>query len=185
MIDENQTETATETVTEEAKPTDEVKLTKAEYEELLGHKTTVGSLKRQIKDLTKTKETTTETSPKPDALLEKTFLRSAGITSEDEIELALTTAKKWNLEIDKLVDDDDFKEKLEKHRTNKSNLDASSNVKGDKGGGTQAKNTSEYWIAKGVPPTADQVPDRKIRAKIAREMVANAKGSSNPFYNGK
>lgn len=114
-------------------------------------------------------------------LLEKSFLRSAGITAEDEVELARTTAKKWDMPIDKLVDDEDFKTKLEKMRTQKANELATSNIKGS-GGKGQAKETLEYWVAKGTPPSREDVPDRKLRAQIARSMMANAK-SSKTFYN--
>ena len=81
-----------------------------------------------------------------------------------------------------LVDDEDFKMKLERLRTQKSNEVATSNIRG--GAGTsQAKNTTEYWMAKGTPPTPDQVSDRKTRAKIAREMLANAESGGKKFYN--
>ena len=114
-------------------------------------------------------------------LVEKTYLRSAGITDSEEIELAFSTAKKWGVGIDQVVDDEDFKVKLDRHRTNKSNLAATSGIKSGQGD-SQAKNTPEYWIAKGVPPTADQVSDRKTRAKIARAMMGNAKNGKK-FYN--
>lgn len=121
--------------------------------------------------------------PKDDAgLIEKTYLRAAGITAEDEVELALTTSKKWGVGLDRLVDDEDFQAKLDKHRTSKSNAAATSNIKGNQSG-SKASDTPEYWIAKGAPPTADQVPDRATRTKIVRAMMANAKGSTNPFYN--
>jgi hypothetical protein len=116
-------------------------------------------------------------------LIEKGFLRSAGISKEDEVELALTTAKKWGMSVDKLVDDEDFQGKLDKHRTAKANAAATSNIRGNKTGST-AKETAEYWIAKGAPPTAADVPDRTTRAKIVRSMMGHEKGSGNPFYNG-
>ena len=118
-------------------------------------------------------------------LLQKSFLRTAGITSPDEVELARVTAKKWGIsfnELDKLVDDDDFKLKLEKVRTDKSNADAVSNLRGG-GGKTEAKNTPDYWIAKGVPPSAEQVTDRKTRVAIARAMMKDARTSGKKFYN--
>ena len=119
----------------------------------------------------------------PDDLLEKAYLRSAQITDADEVELALTTAKKWGVSIDQLVDDEDFKLKLVKLRTKKSNDLATSNIKGNRASGqSQAKNTPEYWIAKGLPPTAEDVPDRKVRAKIARAMMESTK-STKKFYN--
>lgn len=157
-----------------------VKLSKAEFETL---NKTLGSLKRELKDLKKAKDEPKETpqNPEGNTLLEKTFLRAAQITDEEEVELALTTAKKWGISVDKLVDDEDFKEKLEKHRTQKANALATSNIRGDKNG-TSAKETPAYYIAKGVPPTAEQVPDRKQRAKIVRAMMADTKNGKK-FYN--
>lgn len=113
--------------------------------------------------------------------LERLSLRTAGIDHPDDIELARNTAKKWNMDIDEVLADEDFKVKLERQQTTRANAVATSNIRG--GAGTsQAKNTPEYWIAKGVPPTADQVPDRKTRAKIARAMMgSNANGKK--FYN--
>lgn len=115
-------------------------------------------------------------------LIQKTFLRSAGITASDEIELARTTAKKWGMAIDELVDDPDFQAKLAKVRTDRSNADAVSNLKGG-GGKSEAKNSPDYWLAKGVPPTPDQIPDRKTRATIMRAFMNNAGNKGKKFYN--
>lgn len=158
-----------------------IAIPKSDYEKL---NQTLGSLKRELKDLKKPKEEVKDapkTNQPDNSLLEKAYLRSAGINDADEVKLALDTAKKWGVSIDALVDDDDFKIKLEKVRTQKSNELATSGVKG--GAGTsQAKNTPEYWIAKGAPPTATDVPDRKARVKIAKAFMANAKNSKT-FYN--
>lgn len=119
----------------------------------------------------------------PDSnLIEKSFLRSAGIVDKEEVADALRTAKKWGMTVDELVDDEDWVLKLEKSRTNKANALATTNVRGDKSGGGTAKDTTAYWIAKGTPPTAEGVTDSKTRRKIVREMLTNAKGTSR-FYN--
>jgi len=180
----NQEATVEPVETEAAEGTNEtaeetISLSKAEHAKLLEQ---LGSLKRENKDFKKAKESAQEPS-KPDAsdLSQKAFLRAAAITSADEVELALTTAKKWDMPIDQLVDDDDFKEKLDKFRTKKSNEAASSNIRGS-GAGKSANQTAEYYIAKGAPPTAEQVPDRKVRASIARAMMANQK-QGKQFYN--
>ena len=148
---------------------------------------TLGSLKKELKDLKKaqeqSKETPTkETKPEEFGLLHKSFLRAAGITDPEEVELARATAKKWGVEIDAIVDDEDFKVKLERLRTTKANALATSNVRG--GAGTQqAKLTPEYWIAKGTPPIKADVPDRKTRAKIIRAMMEKANTGGKTFYN--
>lgn len=132
----------------------------------------------------KAKEKPAEESSRPDSLelVQKAFLRSADITNEDEVELALSTADKWGMSVDKLVDDEDFQIKLKKLRDKKANETAVSDVKGGTGGQGQAKNTVEYWKAKGVPPTREDVPDRKTRVKIIRSFMSD-KGNSKKFYN--
>jgi hypothetical protein len=147
---------------------------------------TIGSMKRELKDLRKALEPreTPNQNPKPEefGLVQKSYLRAAGIAAEDEVELALSTAKKWGVEIDKLVDDEDFKIKLDKLRTQKSNALATANI--PSGGSSQsAKSTAEYWISKGTPPSRADVPDRKTRATIIRAMMDKSKGSSGTFYN--
>lgn len=173
----------TSTNESESSQSETVSLSKADYDKL---NQTVGSLKRELKDLKKPKEETGEQNSKPTdnssvELLQKAFLRSAQITDRDEVDLALTTAKKWGVPIDELVDDEDFKIKLDKIRTQKANELATSGVRGD-GSSSNAKSSHEYWVAKGTPPTAQDVPDRKTRAKIARAMMDNAK-SGKKFYN--
>ena len=127
--------------------------------------------------------------PKPDEnpleqKLEKLALRQAGITDPEDIELARKTAKKWNMDIDDVLSDDDFKVKLEKQQTARANVQATSGVKGSGTGTSQAKNTPEYWQAKGVPPTPADVPDGKTRRAIVRSMLTAAKkGTGSKFYN--
>ena len=177
--------TETDVVTEtggEGEQAETLTIPKKDYETL---NQTLGSLKRELKDLKKTKETATETpqtKPTDTGLLQKSFLRAAGISDAEEVELALSTAKKWGVEVDALVDDDDFKAKLEKHRTAKANSLATSNIRGS-AGETQAKNTPEYWISKGAPPSRTDVPDRKTRATIVRAMMKNASTDGKKFYN--
>jgi hypothetical protein len=170
----------------EAEVSDTVSIPKSDYDKL---NQTLGSLKRELKDLKKSKEETTETSKqnaKPDESrlldrIEKMTLRQANISHQDDIDLAKNTAKKWNMDLEDVLADDDFKMKLEKQQTTRDNLVATSKIKGG-AGQSQTKNTPEYWIAKGTPPTATDVPDRKTRATIARAMMSNQK-SSKKFYN--
>jgi DNA gyrase/topoisomerase IV subunit A len=145
---------------------------------------TLGSLKRELKDLKKAKDEPKETSSKPEEsdLLQKAFLRTADITAEDEVELALETSQKWDISVDKLVDDEDFQIKLEKLRTQKANEAATSNVKGGPGKGN-AKETADYWIKKGTPPSRDDIPDAKQRRKISRAFLTANQGGGKTFYN--
>jgi len=161
-----------------------IAVAKPEYDKLQNE---LGSLKRQLKDLKKPKEESKETvQTKPDESklierIEKVSLRQAGIDHPDDIELARQTAKKWNMEIEDVLLDDDFKVKLERQQTGRANTIATSGVKGG-AGQSQAKNTPEYWVAKGTPPSATDVPDRKTRAKIVRAMMT-ATNTSKTFYN--
>lgn len=167
-----------------------VTVSKAEYDKL---NQTLGSLKKQVKDYKKSsdekpveKETPKETKS-DDALLqrlEKMALRQAGVTHPDDIELAQKTAKKWGVDVDEVLMDEDFKVKLERQQTERSNIEATSKVKGSNSGGAQAKNTPEYWLAKGQPPTPADVPDSATRRKIVREFMKKAQGNGKmEFYN--
>lgn len=119
---------------------------------------------------------------KPDefGLLQKTYLRAAGVVAEDEIELARDLQKKTGLDWDKLVDDDFFKAKLENLRTSKANADATSNIRGGQGS-SAAKNTVEYWLGKGeAPPKTPE--NRKLRADLMRALM-NKEKEGKKFYN--
>jgi hypothetical protein len=161
----------------------EVKLSKAEYEELVNYKATVGSLKREIKDLKKPTETKTETPEvKADefGLLQKTFLISAGIKESDEVEYAKSFQKKYNMDWDVMIQDDVFNSGLTKMRNTKENANAT-NVRGGSGGGVTK--SADFFIAKGVPPTAKDIPDRKARVAIINQMMDAEKNGGGKFYN--
>ena len=122
--------------------------------------------------------------PSDSVLLEKVeriALRQAGVTHAEDIELARNTAKKWKMDIDEVLADEDFKAKLERQQTARANVEATSDVRGG-GNVSKVKEKPEYWIAKGVPPTREDVPDRKTRAEIARSMMDKSK-SGKTFYN--
>lgn len=156
---------------------------KAEYDKL---NQTIGSMKRELKDLKKPKE---EALPKettqnqPDSrLIEETYLAARGVTADEEIDLALTTAKKWQMSVKQLMNDSDFQAKLEKHRTQKANELATSQVKGGSGK-SDAKNTLEHWIAAGRPPTPSDIPNSKVRQDIVSKMVQSSRAKPIKFYN--
>ncbi len=152
---------------------------------------TLGSLKRENKDFKKAQDSTKETPTKEtktddSALLQKLerlSLRQAGIDHQDDIELARKTAKKWGVDIDDVLTDEDFKVKLEKQQTGRSNLAATADVKGGTGAAS-SKTDPAYWLAKGTPPPADMKLGFKDRAKIMRAFMAKERGSaSGQFYN--
>lgn len=178
------------TTTEEGESQSEtVSVAKADYDKL---NQTLGSLKKELKDLKKSsdkpKEEVSKESQPDNAVmqrLEKMALRQAGITHGDDIELAQKTAKKWGMDIDEVLADDDFKVKLERQQTERSNVEATSKVRGSNSGPSQAKNTPEYWLTKGQPPTPADVPDSAIRRKIVSAFLKKARGNGKlEFYNG-
>jgi hypothetical protein len=167
---------ATDTTSTTTQDADTIAVPRSEYEKL---NSDLGSLKREVKDLRKPKEAAPSG---PDELTKKTFLRAAGISDKEEVELALKTADKWNLAIDELVDDDDFQEKLTKLRTKKANDTATSGITGRPGSGN-ATQTPEYWLAKGQYPSREEVPDRTARKAIREAFMKQEKGGAKKFYN--
>lgn len=166
---------------------DTISIPKSDYEKM---NQTLGSLKRELKDLKKPKdepkEDTSKTNAKPDenrllAELEEMALDNANISHIDDVELAKSTAKKWGVSLRNVLKDEDFKVKLARQQTGRDNLAATSRIKGG-AGSSQAKNTPEYWIAKGAAPTPTDIPNLKDRAKVVRALMANEK-SSKKFYN--
>lgn len=123
---------------------------------------------------------------KPDEALlqrmEKLAFKQHEISHEDDIELARKTAKKWGMDIEDVLGDDDFKVKLEKQQTSRSNVLATSG-KGGANHGTNVKNSAEYWLAQGRPPTAEEVPDLAARSEILGALMeASKKGDGSKFF---
>lgn len=185
--EQNQTVASTETDAGEGRATTEVEtiaISKKDYEAL---NQTVGSLKRELKDLKKSEKPieTQQTKADDSALLQKLeriSFRQAGLTHQDDIELARATAKKWQVDIDEVLMDDDFKVKLERQQTTRSNIESTTGLKGSSGS-AEGKNSPAYWKAKGQPPTPDQVPDKQIRRKIIRDMMKQSDEGKGGFYN--
>lgn len=113
-------------------------------------------------------------------LLHRTFLASAGVTTEEEVELAREIQKETGKSWEKLINDDYFKFQLEKFRDKKS-VEVATSPQGGKAP-TDAKLSTEFWKQKGRPPRPDEVPDRKQRTKIARELMKQ-ETSGGKFYN--
>ena len=182
--DEIQNEEIAEEETQEAEPTGEKK-TNEDVEKL---KKEVGFLKRLLSKKDKKEEEKpvekTEKSDEEFGLLELTYLKGEDIKNEDEVDFVKKELKEAGLKKDqlpKLFANKYFKAQLEEFKSEKANEKATSDVKGGRGT-SEAKNKPEYWIAKGVPPTREQVPDRKDRVVIAKAMLDNQK-SGKKFYN--
>src|SRR3990167_9616863 len=82
-----------------------------------------GKIKEPVKEL---KETKSEVGK-----LEKVFLRLAGITDPDEIELVRKWQKDTGKDIDELIDHPFVKAELEQIRQSKANKLATANIKSD------------------------------------------------------
>ncbi len=171
---------------EGADNSDSITLPRGEYDKL---KVEHASFKREIKDLKKPKDEPKETPQQTktdDKLLErveKMALRQAQITEQDDIDLARGLAKKWNMDLEEVLLDEDFKSKLQRQQDVRANIQASSKVKGSPGI-SQAKNEPAHWIAKGTPPTPADIPDKVARRKVVMAMIESAnRGDGRKFYN--
>ena len=123
---------------------------------------------------------------KPDEALlqrmEKIAFKQHDISHEDDIDLARKTAKKWGMDIEDVLGDDDFKVKLEKQQTSRSNVLAASG-RGGANHGTNVKNSPDYWLAQGRPPTPEEVPDLNARSEILGALMEAAKkGDGSKFF---
>lgn len=185
-----ETEVATENGNGEGE-IDTLTIPKKDYETL---NQTLGSLKREIKDLKKANEDSkkieTPTNQKPDdALLqrmEKMAFKQHNLSHEDDIDLARKTAKKWNMEVEDVLEDDDFQVKLKKQQDSRANIEATSGVKGESGMKTGGKSKADFWINSNTPPTDTDIENNKISkmelAKIMEHFI-KSKGSNKVFYN--
>jgi len=169
---------------------DRIYLAKDEYDKLKSNEATVGSLKRELKDLKKSLETAKEGTDKTSknqteefGLLQKTYLRAAGVVAEDEIELAKEIQKKTGIDWDKLVDDDYFQGKLQKLKDAKANADALNMGRGGRAPSSDAKTTVSYWLQQNNLPSDKDIPDRKKRAALIREITDTQKNAGGTFYN--
>ena len=167
-----------------------ISVSKTEYEKM---NQTLGSLKRELKDLKKPKEEPKETPEKTHSdnklveRLDKMALQVAGIKESDEVELFNKWKTETGREADMIVGNDIFKKELENIRTAKANQAATSNIQGggDKSG---AKDNPDYWIAKatkgkdGKLEFPEETP-KHLYTKILDKLGANEGSSGNlKFY---
>ena len=115
-------------------------------------------------------------------LLEKGFLRSAGYIDSEEIALFQKWGEETKKTVDELIDHPFVKAEIEKLRTAKANMNATSDVKGDGAGISGDKNTPEYWIAKGTYPEPTS-QNLKLREAIIDKMMEREKTGGKTFYN--
>lgn len=156
--------------------------------------TQLGKAKAEIerinKELEEAKKTIVPQKSQSDSELLKTMeerfdkqaLKIAGITDNDEVELAMKFRERTGMGMDEILSDEIFQAKLEKIKTDKSNAKAAGNLKGGSGG-ANPKADPNYWKGKKEYPTPEEVPDRAERAKIIKQMIKNSKTHGRKFYN--
>ena len=171
--------------------TETIALSKKEYDELKKAETTIGSMKRELKDLrqkadeSKNSPNETKETPKNQTeefgLLQRSYLASLGYKDADEVERAKEIQRETGMEWEKLAESKYFQTEMQGLRDAKANAAAT-----DTGAGgaapSGAKTTPAYWMQKGTPPTKEDVPDRKARAAIIRAMTERERSGGGTFY---
>lgn len=165
-----------------------IALKREEYDTFIKDRETLGGLKRDYKKLERElaalrnpEKQESKSSSEGFGLLQKTYLRAAGIVAEDEVELARDIQKRTGVEWDRLPDDDYFQMRLEKLRNAKANTDALKVRGGTAKSGIDE--TPESFLKRGAVPTEKDIPDRKKRAEIVRAMLHAQKNAGGKFYN--
>ena len=192
MIDTNQeTGAESETGTGEGTKEDVVTLPRSEYSKL---SETIGSLKRDIKDLKKAKdETPIKTESKSDdklgTRLDTLALKMAGIVKPEEKALFDKWKGETGREADAIVENSIFQKELEDIRVASKNQEATSNIKGEQGGAS-IKDDPDYWIsrsskdAKGMPVFPEEMP-REMFSKVLDKLSTKTQGNKLKYYNSK
>lgn len=143
----------------------------------------IAKLKRQLK---RAKSDNAPKNQKSDEKLEeklnKLALKTEGIVEADEVELARKLQEETGKEMDDLLSSRYFKTELEALREEKANTEATSGVEGGSGQ-SSAKETAEYWLQKGTPPTPEDVPNKKKRREIVQEFIKQGNTQGKTFYN--
>lgn len=147
----------------------------------------IASLKRTAKKVTKTEKSDTPKKTDQDSSfseeqVESLFFQVNQITKDSEKKLVRDLQSETGMTLPKLLESKYFKTELEELRTKEANVEATSDIKGDKSGGG-GKQSAQYWIAKGEYPSREQVPDRAVRGEIRKALAQKESGSTGGFYN--
>lgn len=153
-----------------------IKVPKEEYNKTMS---TLGSLKRELKDLKKPKEESKESSKSDlgDSLGEKAFLAVNGIKGSDELDFVKKMKKETGRSTEDLLDSTYFQTELKDFREKKSTEKAIPT--GSKRSSNSSVNTVEYWLAKDELPPVSETQLRRdvVNAKMNKEK------SKGQFYN--
>ena len=158
----------TETEKEEEKPEEKPKETLEQKEARLERQ-----LKSTRKKLGKDEEKVEKKSGGFD-YGQKAYLKSSGIESTKEMDFVQKELKESGLELDALLENGYFKDKLEKFRAIGKTTDAI--PKGKRGGGV-ATDSVEYWAGKPI----EEVP-QDMRIQVVNYRLKKEAGSG-VFYN--
>ncbi len=157
-----------ETTTEET-----IAVPKSEWEKT---NQTLGSLKRENKDLKKAKESTTETTEKnqPTSGLDETqleLLDFKGISEADDIKVIESVMKRTGQKLREVLKDDYVMGKLETNK--KAREVANATPSGKKGTGSGSSDSVDYWVQKNAA-TGEWPKDYSLKQKVlaAKERAA-------------
>ena len=151
---------------------DKVILTKEEYTKL---NETLGSLKREVKDLKKPKETPKEVQQpsEPDyGELAITRLEVRGFTNPDDQKTIIDEAKRLKLNAAEVAEMPHIKAKLEAAQKQRAAQDGMPNGSGRKGGNTRS-DVEFYLENPDQTPTDPELAYKVIDAKMKRETSQN------------
>lgn len=108
---------------------------------------------------------------------QKAFLIANGIKGNDEFGLVTEVMKSTGKSLDDIIESKYFKAELNELR--ELNKSADANPSSGNRSSNSARNTVEYWIAKGELPPASEV---ELRRKVVNARMQKAK-SVGQFYN--
>lgn len=142
----------------------------------------VARLRRQLsraeKDAGVTKDEKPQTKSGEFGLTEKAYLNSEGIKGPEEHKLAKEFMKNTGKSLDAVIESKYFQAELKELRENNKVADATPKGKNNRSG-QSARDSVEYWIAKGELPPADQV---ELRRKVVNARI-KSESSGNVFTN--
>lgn len=157
---------------------DTISIPKADYETL---NQTLGSLKRELKDLKKSKEEVkVEIKPQETVtndLGEKAYLAVNGIKTPDEIAFVQKLKKETGKDVESLLGSTYFQSELREFKEKAASDKATPT--GSKRSSNSSIDSVEYWIAKDELPPASEVELRRkvVNAKMGKEKPTGV------FYN--
>ena len=139
---------------------------------------TLGSLKRELKDLKKPKESVEEkTESKTNDLGERAFLAVNGVKTSDQVAFFNKMKKETGKSADDLLESVYFQTEFRKYNEEKTSQDATPT--GSKRSNNSAVDSVDYWLAKDELPPVSEV---ELRQKVVNARI-NKEQKKGVFYN--